>query len=119
MSRNPERVDRVEMFGKAEPGLCCVGPGFSLSTCAVEPKESQTGAGVLLSFAEEVAEQVVEEEASSAVEEWESCGDVDAGRVAGETAPWTVNPTPMMLDARLSTCREVSDNARRRMVLRS
>jgi hypothetical protein len=46
-------------------------------------------------FAEEVAEQVVEEEASSAVEEWESCGDVDAGRVAGETAPWTVNPTPM------------------------
>ena len=47
---------------------------------------------------------------------------MDAGRVAGETAPctpWTVNPTLMMLEARLSTSREVSDNARRRMVLRS
>ena len=57
----------------------------------------------------------------SHLEEWESCGDVDAGRLAGETGPctpWTVNPTLMMQEARLLTCREVSDNARRRMVLR-
>ena len=40
-------------------------------------------------FAEEVEGQVAEEEGSSAVEEEEASDDVDAGRVAGGTAPCT------------------------------
>ena len=102
-------------------------PAFPSVPVQQNPRSHKLGRGwectvaAAVEFAEEVAEQVVEEEPSSALEEWESCGDVDAGRLAGETGPctpWTVNPTLMMQEARLLTCREVSDNARRRMVLR-
>ena len=47
---------------------------------------------------------------------------MDVGRVAGYTAPrtpQTVNPTMMMLEARVSTCGKVADTARRLMVQRS
>ena len=47
---------------------------------------------------------------------------MDVGRVAGYTAPCTpqtVNPTMMMLEARVSTCGKVADTARRLMVQRS
>ena len=51
MSRNPERLDRVEMFGrlwsKDLPGLPWVGLGWSRSTWVAEPKESDNGLRVV------------------------------------------------------------------------
>ena len=96
MSRNPERLDRVEMFGrlwsKDFPGLAWAGPAVpGQQNCW-----SQTMGwrwwytlAAVTQFAEEVEGQVAEEEGSSAVEEEEASGDVDAGRVAGDTAPCT------------------------------
>ena len=52
MSRNPERLDRVEMFGrlwsKVLPGLPRVDLGWARSTWAAEPKESDNGLGVVV-----------------------------------------------------------------------
>ena len=73
-------------------------------------------------LAEGVAGQVPEDEAASSAQEEEESADVNAGRVAGGTAPCTpqtVNPTLMLLEARSSTCGELADTARRMMVMSS
>ena len=69
--------------------------------------------------AAEFAEEVAQEEASSAVQEGDASADVDAGRVAAPCTPWTVNPALMMLESRVSTREEVADTARRLIVMRS
>ena len=88
-----ERLDRAEMFGrlcsKAVPRLGRVGLGWSLSTWAAEPKAAGTGVGWGCAAAAAAAAEFAEEEASSAVQEGEASADVDAGRVAGGTAPCT------------------------------
>ena len=52
MSRNPERLDRVEMFGrlwsKDLPGLPWAGQGWSRSTWAAELLESDNGLEVVV-----------------------------------------------------------------------
>ena len=58
----------------------------------------------------------------SFVEEEEASADVDVGRNAGYTdpcTPQTVNPTMMMLNARIFTCGKVADAAQRLTVQRS
>lgn len=77
--------------------------------------------GCAFAVAEEIPEEVAEE-ASSDVDDEEASADVDVGRIAVGNAPctpWTVNPTLMMLEARVSTCGEVTHTARRVMMMRS
>ena len=72
MALNSERLDAVEMYWRlcsnAVPALGWVGLGWSLSTWAAEPKAAYTGVGwwcagaAAAEFAEEVAEQVAEDE---------------------------------------------------------
>ena len=60
--------------------------------------------------------------AAEFVEEEEASADVDVGRVAGHTStctPQTVNPTMIVLEARISTYGKVADTDRRLMLQRS
>ena len=60
--------------------------------------------------------------AAELAEEEEASANVDVGRIAGHTAPCTpqtVNPTMMIVEARIFTCGKVADTARRLMVQRS